>query len=436
MGGNRAGRREVIERRILYQSLPSQKAFHAAEERFKGYSGPIGSGKSVALCQEAVRLAYLNPGRAGLLGAPTYRMLADATARTLREILAENQIPHEWNHSDNIITMGDSGSKILLRSLHDAESLRGTNLAWFGVDELTYCEEEAWTRLEGRLRDPKAKRLGGFAVWTPKAHDWVYRRFVEPGGDGYRVILAKPFENTHLLNAVPDFYDRLKKSYDEQFFRQEVMGEYLAVHKARVYHAFDRKIHAVKLERRLDQPLLWALDFNVDPMCSLVAQVAGGEIRVLGEIVLRRAGTVEACGKLREKFLPHYRGVTVYGDASGNRMQTTGSSDFQMIRDYFARNQWGPFTYRVPRANPAVRDRIALVNAKLRSADGDVSLRVDPSCVELIKDFEEVSYLAGSSSIDKDRDKSRTHLSDALGYLAWEEFGPKPRVGEQDRPLF
>lgn len=40
--------------------------------RFKGFSGPIGSGKSQALCQEAIRLSYLNPGRQGLIGAPTY----------------------------------------------------------------------------------------------------------------------------------------------------------------------------------------------------------------------------------------------------------------------------------------------------------------------------------------------------------------------------
>ncbi len=36
-------------------------------------------------------------------------------------------------------------------------------------------------------------------------------------------------------------------------------------------------------------PLLWALDFNVDPMCSVVAQVEGEGVTVLDEIVLSRA---------------------------------------------------------------------------------------------------------------------------------------------------
>ena len=59
-------------REITYEPLPSQRLFHQSDARFKGFSGPIGSGKSQALCQEAIRLSYLNPGRMGLLGAPTY----------------------------------------------------------------------------------------------------------------------------------------------------------------------------------------------------------------------------------------------------------------------------------------------------------------------------------------------------------------------------
>ena len=57
---------------IAYRALPSQKKFHDSTARFKGFSGPIGSGKSQALCQEVIRLAYVNPGRMGLIGAPTY----------------------------------------------------------------------------------------------------------------------------------------------------------------------------------------------------------------------------------------------------------------------------------------------------------------------------------------------------------------------------
>ena len=79
MGPTGTGRTE--HRRIEYDPLPSQKAFHELGTRFKGFSGPIGSGKSQALCQEAIRLSYLNQGRLGLLGAPTYKLPLDRGSR-------------------------------------------------------------------------------------------------------------------------------------------------------------------------------------------------------------------------------------------------------------------------------------------------------------------------------------------------------------------
>src|ERR1700692_2083032 len=106
---------------IGYTPLPSQQAFHDCEARIKGFSGPIGSGKSAALCHEAIRLSYINPGRTGLIGAPTYPMLRDSTLTALVEILNDNALPFELNKSDNVIVMKDSGSRILLRAVDEFE---------------------------------------------------------------------------------------------------------------------------------------------------------------------------------------------------------------------------------------------------------------------------------------------------------------------------
>lgn len=214
---------------IEYGRLPSQRRFHESGARFKGFSGPIGSGKSQALVQEAIRLSYLNPGRTGLVGAPTYPMLRDATVAALLEVLERNQIPHTVNRGENYLVMSQTGSKILFRAVEEFERLRGSNLAWFGVDELTYTSEDAWLRLEGRLRDPKASRLCGFGVWTPKGYDWVYERFVARQIDGYETILAQPFENRYLLDQIPDYYERLRHSYDSRFYEQEVLGSYTTI---------------------------------------------------------------------------------------------------------------------------------------------------------------------------------------------------------------
>ena len=104
--GRAANQKEV---EITYGRLPSQQAFHDLTERFKGFSGPIGSGKSQALCQEAIRMSYMNPGRTGLIGAPTYPMLRDATQATLFEILDANEIRYEHNKAENTVVLRDTG---------------------------------------------------------------------------------------------------------------------------------------------------------------------------------------------------------------------------------------------------------------------------------------------------------------------------------------
>jgi hypothetical protein len=423
--------RDVRIREIIYDPLDSQRAFHDSTARYKGYSGPIGSGKSQALCQETIRLTYLNPGRTGLLGAPTYPMLRDATQATLFEILGANKLPYEYNKAENALVMSDTKSRILFRPVDDFERLRGTNLAWFGLDELTYTQEEAWLRLEGRLRDPKAQRLCGFAAWTPKGYDWVYRKFVAKPSETYHTIYAKPSENRHLLGRDPDFYKRLRESYDEKFYAQEVLGSYLNLDGSRVYSSFEQGVHVTDLSVDPRRPILWALDFNVDPMSSVIAQIANGRIVVLDEIVIRHGTTRQACEAFLERYPKHEPGVTIFGDASGSAQQTSGMSDYEMVKEHFAIYSSMKVDYKVPKANPSVRERINLTNTKLRSAGGDIGLLVDKKCKELIQDFEQVCFKGDTGQIDKDRDRLRTHVSDALGYLIWQECRRLPPIGER-----
>lgn len=368
-----------------------------------------------------------------MIGAPTYPMLRDATAAALIEALERNKIPHEFNRSDNCLTLRETKSKILFRAVEEFERLRGSNLAWFGLDELTYTSEQAWLRLEGRLRDPKARRLCGFAVWTPKGYDWVYERFVARGIEGYETVMASPFENRFLLEKIPDYYERLRSSYDERFFQQEALGQYLSLHAGRVYYAFERVGNVVEANVDRQKPLLWALDFNVDPMCSVVAQLDERRVRVLDEIVLSRASTPQACEEFERRFPGHVGGVVVYADATGARMQTTGTTDVAILREFFRGGEYGEVKFRIPKANPVVRERVMLMNSKLASADGERALTVSRRCKELIKDLEQVTYKENSQVIDKERDPKRTHLSDALGYLLWQLF--RVKAGERNLRL-
>lgn len=388
------------------------------------------------MCLEAVRQAFVNRGRQGLLAAPTFGMLRDATLTSLFRVLEEHEVDYEHRKSDGELTVKDAGSTILLRSLEEPERLRGTNLAWFGIDELSYTREEAWLRLEARLRDPKAAKLCGFAAWTPQGLDWIYKRFVGKPVPGYDCVRAKPFENRYLLDRTPDYYERLESSYDPKFYQQEALGEYLNSRADRVYHCFDAAVHLAHQAYDPKKTLLWSLDFNVAPMSSVLAQEHNGRLAVIDEIVLDRATTEEAGLEFENRYKNHGTGLEIFGDASGRNMHTTGTTDYTMLQGLLYRTGFRKVKLRVPRSNPPVLSRVQKVNALLTNALGEVRLEVDPRCKELIEDFEQVMFKPDSGVIDKLRDLRRTHASDALGYLVWALFGEKAVAGEINRPLF
>lgn len=420
----------------LYDPLPSQSRFQAAAARFKGFSGPVGSGKSAALCFEALKLSYMNRGRQGVLAAPTYSMLRDATLAGLFAALEECDVEFDLKKSDGELLMKAPDSTVLLRSLDEPERLRGTNLAWFGIDELSYTREEAWLRLEARLRDPNSEKLCGFGVWTPQGHGWLYKRFIHEPVPGYECVRAQPFENRYLLDKTPDYYERLESSYDPRFYRQEVLGEYLNSRADRVYHCFNPAVHQVRHAYDARKPLMWSLDFNVAPMTSVLLQWDNGRLAVVDEIVLERATTEEACMEFENRYKGHVAPLEIFGDASGKNMHTTGTSDYTMLQSYLYRAGFRHVKLRVPTKNPPVLNRVQKVNALLTNALGEVRLEVDPHCEELIRDFEEVMFKPETGVVDKVRDPQRTHASDALGYAIWELFGERPSAGEMNRPLF
>ena len=432
-----------------YQPLASQVRFHTSLNRFKGYSGPIGSGKSHALVYEALFLSEINAGLTGLLGAPTFPMLRDSTQAAFFEIVEAEEIPYTFHKTENRVSFPENGSQILFRSLDKFERLRGTNLAWCGIDELTYCPEEAWLRLMGRLRHPQATRIEGFAAWTPRGFDPVYKRFVEDSNPNYDLTRAVPRENIYLPG---DFYETLERDYDPRFFAQEVLGEYLDVFGGAVYHAYSA---ANEREVAYDPHLrlIWTCDFNVDPTCSLICQMAHRaasqaeiprdakrEVRVLDEICLPDSNTEASCRdfiRRTESWTKEGRAlqVEVYGDAAGSARKSAGQSDYTIIRDVFKNDPRYHLQFHIQSANPLIRDRINAVNAMLCNTLGEHRLFHHRRCQELQKDFRQVKWqrdLSGNSTgVEDKKDKRRTHVSSALGYLIDAEFSltrKEPRI--------
>lgn len=345
--------------------------------------------------------------------------------------------------------------------MDDFERLRGTNLAWLGLDELTYTKKESWLRLQGRLRDPLATEQCGFAAWTARGYDWVHKTFIANKSSNHEAIIAAPFENKALL----DYYKSLAETYDERFYRQEVLGEYLNVFTGRAYYAFDRTVHlsAEKCQYDPGLPLYWSLDFNNTPMCSVIAQVPVArtpshfdwlhakrhdektkrEFRILDEISLLDSNIGEACAEFERKALAMTKNrpirVILHGDASGNNAMHSGKSDWELVLRYFRDTPDIIVEKQVPAANGAVKDRVNALNAKLMSFSREIGMFVHPRCKALTEDLEQTGWKLDSQKNVTgvlDQAGGRTHITDALGYLVVQEEPIKGQAGYSGERIF
>ena len=132
--------------------------------------------------------------------------------------------------------------------------------------------------------------------------------------------------------------------------------------------------------------------------------------------------------------------VYVYGDATGEQRMTSASrTDWQIVKEFFGRySDRYRATFRVPSANPPVKDRINCVNAMLRNHAGEHRLLIDPRCKHLTKDLEQVCWKVdpyGNPLAELDKsDPMRTHASDAVGYWIAREFPMRAPRGERGGP--
>jgi len=397
---------------IKYRMLEAQRRFHDSTAKYRAYIGGYGSGKTLACCHEAIRLSVINRGLTGMLVAPTHGMMADNVVPMLFGILNRAGIDYEYNKSEGRILL-PWDSSIILRSADNPDRLKGPNLAWAGVDEAALISRKAWEVVISRIRHPRARRLSAFITTTPEGFNWVYEEFVEKRRRGYTVIRASTAENIHLPG---DYVRDLEDAYDPLTARQYLHGEFVNAAAGRVYHAFDRRVH-VSADAVYDKkyPLLLGVDFNVDPMCAAVCQIADGAVRVVDEFVLAGSGTYGLC----ETVAGRYPGVRVfaYPDASGRARRTAGTpeapSDFAILMRH-------GFAVRAGRRNPRVRDRVNAVNRKLAGDGGSPGVLVHPDCRETIRSFEQTTYRPNTREIDKT--PGVEHMTDALGYLIEHEF--------------
>jgi hypothetical protein len=281
------------------------------------------------------------------------------------------------------------------------EMHRGIEIGWFWLDESRDMKKEAFEVMIGRLRDKKAKRFRALLTSSPKGFDWQYDYF---DGDGKtnncEVINARSYDNIYL----PDGYvDTLEQQYDEKMREQEIEGKIIDIMSGGVYYAFSRDKNVKEFEWR-QQKFYCSMDFNVDPMTSVVGFIENDVIYIFDEFWLRDSNTFQMSGKLKDKY-----GVCdIIPDSTSNKRSTNSyKSDIQILKEDGHTIIYNP--------NPYVEDRYNCVNGLLSKG----RIVIHPRCEKLIKDLERMTR--------NNKDHLISHISDALGYMSW-KFFPIKRI--------
>jgi hypothetical protein len=227
---------------------------------------------------------------------------------------------------------------------------------------------------------------------------------------GYKMIRATSIDNTY-LNAN---YLNNMKSYDDNKYRQEVLGEFVDIDSERVYTEFkpDRHIKTVNYDHGAEIHV--GMDFNRSPLCWEIAHLVDDHLFIFDQIIIEtEATTFDACQTLLSKFPGKH--IVVYPDASCRHCTTAGGA-YGSMSDMDILVEHG-LDVVCPRKNPNIVDRIEAVQEAFR-AD---KITIDPRCQELIDSLLNTAYMPGTRVPKKARKNKEVgeHPSDALGYLVY-----------------
>ena len=335
--------------------------------------------------------------------APTEDQAKEIAWRSLKEMVPPS-LTLRTRESDLEIELVNHS----LIKLHGPRFLRGAGLDFVVLDEFAYMPADLWPEV---VRPMLADREGrALIISTPQGFNHFYDLYQEAlSRSGWAVF---HFPTAHGGYVSANELALLRSSMDPRLYRQELEASF-ELQEGRVYHAFSRDSNVTNVPLIPGLPLLVGMDFNVNPMCAVVAQKAGEQCHVSAEIVLPNSNTFEMMDELVRRY-PAQKGV-VHPDPSGAARKTSsavGQTDHAIIR------QAGWQVYMLKPHQ--IVDRINAVNAMFHNANGERRLLIDHKCKNLIRALEGLSFKEGTKIPDKSL--GFNHITDALGYLTMGVF--------------
>ena len=381
-----------------------QKQILDCDKRFRVLITGRRFGKTFLCIQEIAKFARY-PKKKVWYVAPTYRMAKDIVWNDLVDRMTKHKWVSKINHSDLKIILRN-GSEISLRGADNENSLRGVGLDFLVMDEFADIKEHAYTEVLRPTLSDKGKMGAALFCGTPRGYgNWSYNLFSREKDD--KQWASFQFTTLEGGQVSKQEIEQAKSDLDERTFKQEYQASFVN-YAGQIYYNFDRKENVIDEYNPETNQIHIGMDFNIDPMSAVIAELKGNGIYIYDEIVIYSSNTDEMVEEIKNRFKDKH--IYVYPDPASKQRKTSagGVTDLAILKN-------AGFNLRVRNNHPLIRDRINSVNTKLKNANGVRTLFIANKCKTMLKSIERQIYKEGTTVPDKDNNYD--HMNDALGYL-------------------
>jgi len=381
-----------------------------SKKRFRVLVSGRRFGKTYLCIAEIMKMAAI-PNQTIWYCAPTFKMAREICWLPLKKALSDFRWIDDVNETNLTIRIRKSNSIISLKGCENFDYLRGTGINFLVLDEFADIPELAWTEV---LRASIADTLGN-VLFTGSSRgygNWSYRLFAK----GRQDKEWESFQFTTLEGGrvTKKEIEQAKDDLDIRTFRQEFEASF-ETYAGAVYYNFHTIDNVVDKQIDWKKPLHIGMDFNVDPMSCAVAQIHQERITkrdklyFVDEIVIYSSNTEEMCQEIKDRYGTRVP-IFIYPDPACRQRKTSagGKTDLSILQN-------AGFKVKVRHKHTPIRDRVNVVNARLKSASGERDIFISKSCKIMLKGLQQQIYKIGTNIPDKE--SGYDHMNDAIGYL-------------------
>lgn len=396
----------------------AQSAIWRTPARFISACAGRGSGKTEVLRRKCVRyLPVKKPWSDPMYfyALPTYQWAKRVAWGPIKKLVPKHWIKNISESEMCIETV--FGSKLYVVGMDKPSRIEGNQWDGCVLDEASDTKPNAFslsvlpalTHKNGwcaRIGVPK--RVGIGAAEYKEFFERGLRRESLPGTDDViesyawpsrDILTEKQLATMRALLSPEDFAEQFEASWEQA--------------GGLIFHSFDKHYNVQPCHYVSSLPIVVGSDFNVNPMCWTLGHVWNGKLYVFAEIMKRNTHTQACLDYLFNCFPQHNAGWWFFGDASAKGRHTNAVfTDLALIKND---TRFVDKRIYYEDKNPPIVDRFAECNARLRNANGHISVFVDPRCKRLIADLTNRNYKEESREPADFGDMG--HMSDGFGYI-------------------